>query len=235
MKKGEVIADFGDKNAKEHLVSALGTKHYWDGRYELELKNYKEHLDEGEVWFGRSAENRILKYLSSVNVPHTARIIDLGCGNGSLLRRLRHRGFCSLMGIDYCEDAIVLARSVAEQEEKDFDKPLPPIEFQVADLLDNNLNLGAFDVLLDKGTWDAMSLSEEYNQRLFLYHSLIGGLLADNGIFIIFSCNYIKDELCHQFDVAPLRFKVQIESEHSYSFGGKKGVTSTGVVFEKAS
>ena len=30
--------------------SELGTKDYWDGRYDMEIRNYKSHGDVGEIW-----------------------------------------------------------------------------------------------------------------------------------------------------------------------------------------
>lgn len=69
-------------------TKSTGSFSSWDGRYKLELKNYEEYCDEGEVWFGKAAESRMVKYLASLKLPFTARIVDLGCGNGSLLRHL---------------------------------------------------------------------------------------------------------------------------------------------------
>lgn len=54
----------------------------------MELENFKTHGDEGEVWFGTSAETRIVKYLTDSKTNKQAKILDLGCGNGSILRRL---------------------------------------------------------------------------------------------------------------------------------------------------
>ena len=79
----------------------------WDQFYDTALANFEDTGDEGEViikflvsflkaafqiWFGRSAELRILKFVLE-RVPITARICDLGTGNGSLLRRLVNLGY----------------------------------------------------------------------------------------------------------------------------------------------
>ncbi|EYB82676.1 hypothetical protein Y032_0353g3286, partial [Ancylostoma ceylanicum] len=87
----------------------------WDSRYEVELQNFEECGDEGEIWFGRSAEKRIIDFATS-NIPTSANILDLGCGNGSVLRRLRSRGYSRLTGVDYCPAAIELARRASEDE-----------------------------------------------------------------------------------------------------------------------
>lgn len=51
------------------------------------MENFDKNGDEGETWFGRSAENRIIKFLYE-NVDLKAKIADIGCGNGSLLKKL---------------------------------------------------------------------------------------------------------------------------------------------------
>uniref|UniRef100_A0A0N5APZ8 Protein-lysine N-methyltransferase n=1 Tax=Syphacia muris TaxID=451379 RepID=A0A0N5APZ8_9BILA len=222
-----------DAKKEEHLTSALGTKQFWDERYCLELKNFLEYNDEGEVWFGRSAENRLISYLTKAGTSLNARIIDLGCGNGSLLRRLKCKGFHCLTGVDYCADAITLATSLSKGETKNDEEASNNISFKVVDLLDPNMNLSLYDVVMDKGTWDAMSLSEDCDRRLLLYRTLISQILDDHGIFIIFSCNFTRDELCKRFGMLPLRYETEIAAEHSFTFGGKTGLTSTGVVFKK--
>ncbi|PIO59611.1 hypothetical protein TELCIR_18922, partial [Teladorsagia circumcincta] len=51
------------------------------------------------------------------HVSKTAPILDLGCGNGSVLRRLRKNGYTHLTGVDYCPAAIELAKRVSKDEQ----------------------------------------------------------------------------------------------------------------------
>ncbi|KIH58261.1 methyltransferase domain protein, partial [Ancylostoma duodenale] len=185
----------------------------WDSRYEVELHNFEECGDEGEIWFGRSAEKRqvtvtacvmsIIDFATS-NIPNSANILDLGCGNGSVLRKLRSRGYSRLTGVDYCPAAIELARRASED-----DNHKAAITFEVVDVLSPS-SKGTFsnqyDVVLDKGTWDAMSLSN------------------DRG----------EEELCKFFEAdSSLAFHCEIPATHAITFGGRQGVTSTGIVFKK--
>uniref|UniRef100_A0A914VP88 Protein-lysine N-methyltransferase n=1 Tax=Plectus sambesii TaxID=2011161 RepID=A0A914VP88_9BILA len=189
-------------------TSALGSKEFWDERYALELSNFEENGDEGEIWFGKSAETRMVKFLESA-VSKEARILDVGCGNGSLLRRLRVKGYSCLKGIDYSSDAIVLAE---KSSNVDIDSSCPKIEFEVADMVTTSLPddmHGQFDVVLDKGTWDAISLGENRSERLANYRRSIHQCLSPvnnspqsastTKYFVIVSCNFTKDELIQQF------------------------------------
>jgi SAM-dependent methyltransferase len=59
----------------------------WDNLYQTELKNFNEFGDEGTIWFGRISETTILRFINA-EVDRAVRILDIGCGNGSLLRKL---------------------------------------------------------------------------------------------------------------------------------------------------
>ncbi|PIO59560.1 hypothetical protein TELCIR_18975, partial [Teladorsagia circumcincta] len=70
--------------------------------------------------------------------------------------------------------------------------------------------------------------------RLSAYKNAVIEALSFSGKFVIFSCNFTKEELCKFFDDGvSLVFHSEIPAAHAISFGGRQGVTSTGVVFEK--
>lgn len=63
--------------------SKLGTKEYWDTTYERELKTYDEIGDEGEVWFGEEAVERMVDYLDEERdegdgIAEKPTVLDLG-------------------------------------------------------------------------------------------------------------------------------------------------------------
>jgi len=71
----------------------------------------------------------------------------------------------------------------------------------VVDLVEGEDLDSQFDICLDKGTYDAVSLNpvlpqlESRNKYLRNVHRL----LKDNGCFIISSCNWTTDELIEHF------------------------------------
>lgn len=59
--------------------SELGTKDYWDGRYNMEIKNYKSHGDVGEIWFDETSQDRIIRAITQkLEIEEEDRIIDIG-------------------------------------------------------------------------------------------------------------------------------------------------------------
>ncbi|KAI6170113.1 Methyltranfer-dom domain-containing protein [Aphelenchoides besseyi] len=216
------------EDKEEVEESVLGTKEYWDQRYESELKNFKESGTEETIWFGKVAENRILEFLTT-NLPKSSRIIDLGCAGGSILKKLHSRGFTSLCGADYSEKAIELARESSTDL---------GIDYQVADLAADQTPVelcGRFDCVLDKGTWDAMSLSRE--SKIEAYRRTIVELFDQQNdsvdrFFVLISCNFTVDELKSQFLCdTRLRFHCELPSKQRFTFGGKSGQTTSGIVF----
>ncbi|KAG0204746.1 hypothetical protein BGX28_003408 [Mortierella sp. GBA30] len=156
--------------------SKLGTKDYWDNVYNREVVNYKDHGDIGEIWFGEDSAVKMVDWVEEhyEDCKETCAVLDLGCGNGHLLLDLAELGFEDLTGIDYSPAAIQLARAVAE------DKDLGDvIKYEAVDFLAEKETLEwctkqaseggngepkKFMVMLDKGTYDAISLHQK-NKR----------------------------------------------------------------------
>ncbi|KAG2110821.1 S-adenosyl-L-methionine-dependent methyltransferase [Suillus discolor] len=187
--------------------SKLGTKEHWDNVYEEELENFSENGDEGEIWFGKKAMNETVKWVNQ-HVPSRPdmSVLEVGSGNGALLFALAEgRGKACypahrLLGIDYSEGAVQLAQSVAPS------RNLTAVTFRVCDFLHEDPPLladdqkadqnGAWDLILDKGTYDAIALMEkDKNGRTPVegYPIRIAKLLNPGGHFLI-TCAYVS---CH--------------------------------------
>ncbi|KAK3827387.1 MAG: S-adenosyl-L-methionine-dependent methyltransferase [Linnemannia gamsii] len=157
--------------------SKLGTKDYWDNVYNREVINFKDHGDIGEIWFGEDSAVKMVDWVEEhyEDEKETCAILDLGCGNGHLLLDLAELGFEDLTGIDYSPAAIELAKAVAEDKEVDHIIKYEAVDFlaeketlewctqQAAGGNDGN-GRGEpkkFTVMLDKGTYDAISLHQK--------------------------------------------------------------------------
>lgn len=121
------------------------------------------------------------------------KIIDVGCGNAMTLVELANEGFANLMGVDYSQKAIGLARMVLN------DNKLPHVELEVCDILDNALPHD-FKVVHDKGTYDAISLNPENSAaKRQNYIENICRVLLPAGYLVLTSCNWTKEELLKHF------------------------------------
>lgn len=221
--------------------SELGTKEYWELRYDQENINFKDIGDIGEIWFGEDSVEKMVNWVLSKTPTKSSSILDIGCGNGHLLLELASHNFTNLFGIDYSSNAIKLANDVAKSRGFDI------ISYHVADLFNDDLlqivndnddsdnnSLQNFDFILDKGTFDAISLSLQQtstNQLLCdIYPKKIRFLLNPNGYFLITSCNFTKDELIEKFNDEFDYF------EHikypTFTFGGVTGQTISTVAFK---
>lgn len=102
-----------------------------------------------------------------------------------------------MLGVDYSENAIELAIEISKErglEER--------IEFKCANIVtENHMKWAgqAFDVVLDKGTFDAISLSDELledgRRMADGYVQNIVQAVKPGKWFVITSCNWTEEEL----------------------------------------
>lgn len=211
----------------------------WDGIYEMELENFQDHGDEGEIWFGKAVERRVLDWLKANRpIASDPKILDLGCGNGHFTLKLIEAGWKQVAALDYSEKAVELAKKLvgfAEDDERIFR----------ADIL-NSESLPSqfrshFDVIVDKGTFDAISLNPDFvdlekvsKTKIIAdtFKDTLKALLAatSGSLFIITSCNWTSSELGHIFGP---EFEPIGEIEHTkFVFGGKSGQDVSTLIFK---
>lgn len=59
--------------------SELGTKSYWNDAYTVEIANFEETGDVGEVWFGEDSIIRVVQWFcDSSSIKQDDSIIDIG-------------------------------------------------------------------------------------------------------------------------------------------------------------
>lgn len=221
-------------------TSQLGTKKYWDEFYAVERDNFsKNPADTGECWFDdNGAEDRMVQFLldnvGEERIELDSNMIDLGTGNGHLLFELRENDFeGKMLGVDYSQESIEFATQICETKGYN-DK----ITFTAADIFEPGWSPGTFDVVLDKGTLDAIALCDKKlaNGRSFVdeYSGVIEKLLNEDGVFLITSCNFTEQELIGIVQTEKLRVWKTIKYP-VFEFGGVKGTTICSVAFIKNS
>lgn len=164
------------------------------GVYAFNIKRATTNQTAYSLRFGvESVEKMVGWALETVPPNAGASILEIGSGNGTLLFALVEAGYTArnLAGIDYSADAVKLAKSIAAT------KGGEGIVFSVCDFLEDDppllLRMEAeqqlhWNLLLDKGTYDAIALGEkDENGRSPTagYPEHVAKLLAPGGYFLI--------------------------------------------------
>lgn len=231
-------------------------KNSWDEAYTRELTNHQQDAsDEGTIWFDDSgAEEKVLERLETLeeegllvkddeNDKPASRILDLGTGNGHMVFSLAEEGWTGeLVGVDYSEASVQLALQIAARKREEADEPEDlTLRFEKWDLLNEQPGewLGAgFDAVLDKGTFDAISLSDETDDRgrriCEYYREKVIPLVKKRCFFIITSCNWTKEELLHWFVTPDGDLEFFDEAKYpTFTFGGQQGQSVCTLIFQR--
>ncbi|KAL5633345.1 hypothetical protein ACGC1H_003741 [Rhizoctonia solani] len=112
-------------------------KDYWDERYQSE---------EGRQPFDWFKSYKDIKEILEVYIPRkNVRILMLGCGNSTLSEDMYQDGYQNIVNIDFSPVVIQHMRSA-----------YPHMEWLEMDIRDLKFEAETFDILIDKGTMDAM-------------------------------------------------------------------------------
>jgi EEF1A lysine methyltransferase 2 len=266
------ISTFSPTAFHDLLTSRVSNENSWDNLYTKELSNNTaDPADIGTVWFDDSdAEAKTLSFLSALPLdPASASVLDLGCGNGSLLFSLRDYGEDEeddgdgeesevkkgwtgrMLGVDYSPQSVALAEQILASSTTE-GKNRGDISFREWDLLSgpwatvlDGAQAEGWDVVHDKGTFDAISLSDATDaqgRRICEgYKARALRLVRRGGYFVITSCNWTEPELKAWFapgdeeiEAGGDNFVVDGRVEYrTFLFGGVKGQTVTTLCFRR--
>lgn len=202
-------------------------------------------------------------------------VLDLGTGNGSALFSLCLQGGYTgrMVGVDYSDKSIALARKLHTQYASSSSASTPPsdvpavdmsnIDFHVLDIITDSPSAqtwwpqSGFDLVLDKGTFDAISLSSSTvfdpstnaERRICeLYPSKVLAMVKPDGFLLVTSCNWTETEVIswftgassaqdvnnHEAETHRARFTVYDSIKYPvFEFGGQKGQGVASVCFRR--
>lgn len=203
------LHDWVEGSCKLSRMARFAESYSWDAQYTNELKNFYDGGDAGEIWFGEDAEDDILSWVEE----HLAdsefnSVLDIGTGNAHLLVALRQAGLVStkvMAGLDYVDSAVHLAQAYVRANGLEDEIFIFQSDFIGAPLPEPYADM-KFDFVLDKGTYDAICLSDETypdgRTAAAIYPERVLDCLSDTGIFLITSCNWTEAELEKRFCTA---------------------------------
>lgn len=244
----------------------------WDKSYQNDLENgfgqeEGAGLTQLESWFDEvDAPQKVLEYLTDEDFPLSPNnperttgeptVLDLGCGNGSSLFELKLEGEYRgpMVGVDYSRQSVNLAKKLWSnhlEQRDEAERPEGSISFEHLDMLKDNPEEqpwwpeGGFDLVLDKGTFDAISLSAETTELhgkevriVEAYPGKVVQMVRPGGYFLITSCNWTEQEVVRWFTTTPEVKNFLMEYGRVkypvYEFGGRKGQGVASVCFQRA-
>jgi 2-polyprenyl-3-methyl-5-hydroxy-6-metoxy-1,4-benzoquinol methylase len=240
---------------QEIFESDLGNKDHWDNAYSEEITQFENNRDEiGYVWCGKQIQNKTIQYINNNFLNKDIKIMDIGCGNGALLFELIKIGFSNLKGMDYSEKSIELACNIKKHKITQGEKLCENILFYKEDINNPTNNSDFFDVIHDKGTFDAFMLNK--NNSFLNYANYLNMKMKDKSILIISSVNHLKEELLEYFininkhnlndlndlnninnlkidKIFSFSFELVEEIPHKlFNFGGNNGQSVTTLIFK---
>ncbi|KAE8679748.1 putative S-adenosyl-L-methionine-dependent methyltransferases superfamily protein [Hibiscus syriacus] len=256
-----------DEPDADAMTTVLSLQSYRNGANSDELANSHEHGHAAEIWIGADIIDTFTSWTKSLcidisqgHMPNHVdeakcepvsqdekylscwSVLDIGTGNGLLLQELAKQGFTDLTGIDYSEGTIDVARSHADRD------GFSSIKFLVDDIIETKLEK-QFQLVMDKGTLDAIGLHPDGPIKRMMYWDSVSKLVAPGGVLVITSCNHTKDELVHEVesfnqrntgmpqethtDRPRFRYLNHVRTYPTFMFGGSLGTHVATVAFQR--
>jgi cyclopropane fatty-acyl-phospholipid synthase-like methyltransferase len=136
--------------------------------------------------------------------------------------------FTSLLGVDYVEASVELSRAVAAAA------GVTCARFQLDDVLDSALPSAGFDLVCDKGTFDAVGLAADGAEARVRYLATSARLLPPGGLLVLTSCNSTADELAEELTAGGAFAEIdRVKTYPRFRFGGVEGTRVCTVAFRR--
>mmetsp|Transcript_29398 Transcript_29398/g.50777 ORF Transcript_29398/g.50777 Transcript_29398/m.50777 type:complete len:266 (+) Transcript_29398:124-921(+) len=154
-----------------------GVESYWDNRYG---NDFPEPFD----WLFSYKD---LKFLLSLMIKKSDRILIIGCGNADLSIDMYNDGYQNQVNMDYCEVVI------NQQRERH-----PHLDWQVSDVRSMpEYGDSAFDVVLDKSLIDTMMCYDDAAAAVGAMAREVARVLRPGGRYLALSLHRPRSGLAH--------------------------------------
>lgn len=131
---------------------SYGDKDYWDKRYEIASNSTNQIYD----WY-KDYDSGLKDYINR-RVSKSDSILVIGCGNSLLSEEMYLDGYSNITSIDYSRNAINIMSARAYSRGYD-------LKYLEMDARNLNFKDESIDVVLDKGTIDALMCGDDSSEN----------------------------------------------------------------------
>eukprot|EP01097_Dermamoeba_algensis_P004609 TRINITY_DN2989_c0_g1_i2.p1 TRINITY_DN2989_c0_g1~~TRINITY_DN2989_c0_g1_i2.p1 ORF type:complete len:241 (-),score=32.59 TRINITY_DN2989_c0_g1_i2:113-835(-) len=168
----------------------FGSVDYWNEVYQTETEPYD--------WYMSYATLKPSFRRAGIEKHH--KILIIGCGTSRLSAQMYDEGFKDLLSTD-------VSPIVIDQMSKQY----PRLSFMISDITNmSQFADGTYDVVIDKGTMDAIFCGANWPQNVPAACSEISRVLKPNGVYLSITHNEPKRRL-DQFENERFNWKVAYE------------------------
>ena len=176
-----------ERAKKQQSSSTFGSPAYWERKYARELQEEEEKEETGDEtfeWFHSYSDfqhvldevvDEVVEANNSEKGGKSLQILNVGAGNSRLWEDLRDDGYTEVVNSDVSP---TLISSMREQSGE-------PERWILDDIIDSSLPDASLDIVLDKGTGDAVACSG--NDALAGMAAEVHRLLTPNGVWFCLS------------------------------------------------
>jgi ubiquinone/menaquinone biosynthesis C-methylase UbiE len=147
-------------------MAHYGKPEYWDERYTKDTDQFD--------WYQRYAG---VKDILTKKLKTNHAILNIGCGNSRLSEEMYDDGYQNITNIDISQ--VVINQMIEKTKEK-----YSNLKFKKMDVRELELPNESFDIVIDKGTLDAILCGDNAAQNAELMLKEVYRVLAPTGIYI---------------------------------------------------
>jgi len=182
--EAKIDAKASDEDGDIDTEPAYGSRDYWDQRYaNPETSNH-------EWYFGYDTLQPLVHELLPTLLSDQWSALEIGCGDRPLLPDLvadPHFAKCRAICFDYAPTVVRALRHAAREAARK-NPALPVVSYEQADARSLSYSNDSFDIVLDKGTIDAMMCSNtEGVQNAQQICSEAARVVSPGGVIVVVS------------------------------------------------
>lgn len=154
---------------------------FWDSRYEnIGGNNNTKDLDGLFDWYNDYDALAPLLQAEGALGNTEAVVLSVGCGNSSLSEKMYDAGHRNVVGIDFCESIVEFMRARARRSR-------PELKYEVMDARELSFGNESFDLIIDKGTLDAVVCGTDVKSAVRDLLSGLSRVLRPGALLLVMS------------------------------------------------